>query len=561
MNPDTPDSITLLQSHLQDKSTDELIALLIDLVQQVDEPTRQQFLDNLAPAAPPSVELRASSPQIFLAQLDAFAEAVRQGNYYDEEMQRYFNKPPDWRVSLVYKYKPEDHAGLNALRQFLAEVDAYFQLEQYAVVAIAYQTLLTLTVVDNPYTTLGVGKPLRELGENVELLIKRTLLALQQSRPASQFYEEALPFIAQFEQPDHSTIDDFVSLLDPHQQLDVCAHLEAWADDLDRQAMETFPTGIPLHLRLLIRLYTDLGQENKAMAVQYRFRQRYTMLYGLLLDASETAQNWPAIITYGHEALEVLPEKRGNNFHAPRDGLDPTVVRTQMAHAYEALGEPQQAFDIYAPVFEEIYNFESYAVARRLAEAISPQREQEFSGYTIRRLRSHVYMSHAAYLLCQIYVSEGQYKYIDWMLDDIARNSRLDALELVARVYVVTAFGLEADPRMGPYLQSLYTKIGESDEEPFRFLRDHLTIKPDLTRYKAAKYAEEIYQRIMQVHIDSGRTSYATAAYYCALSGEVAAFGGRRAKFKQFYQSLLRRYATHRALKAELAAEVEGKLL
>ena len=60
----------------------------------------------------------------------------------------------------------------------------------------------------------------------------------------------------------------------------------------------------------------------------------------------------------------------------------------------------------------------------------------------------------------------------------------------------------------------------------------------------------------MQLHIDNGRKTYATAAYYCALPGEIAAFDGRQAEFNQFYQELLRRYTHHRALKAELAAKV-----
>lgn len=38
MNPDTLDTIALLRVHLQDKSADELITLLLDLIQQVDEP-------------------------------------------------------------------------------------------------------------------------------------------------------------------------------------------------------------------------------------------------------------------------------------------------------------------------------------------------------------------------------------------------------------------------------------------------------------------------------------------------------------------------------------------
>lgn len=557
MNPDTLDSLALLQLHLQDKSTDELIALLIDLVQQVDEPTRQQFLDHLAPPEPSAVDLRSPSPEIFLSQLAAFAEAVSQGDYFDKEAQDYFEQTPAWRASHAYKYKLEDHAGLNALRHFLTEADAYFQNEQYAVAAAAYQTLLTLTLAGNPYRTMGVRHPLRELGEDTEAIVNRYLMALQQSRPAAQFYEAALDFLAQHDQPDRPYIDHFVSLLDSNQPAEVCARLEAWADELDRQEMQTFPTGIPMQLRLLIRLYSVQGRVDKALAVQHRFRQRYTMLYQALLDSHEMAQDWPVVITYGQEALAVLPEKRGNHFQAARDGMDPTVVRTQMARAYEALGDPQPAFDIYEPVFQEIYDFETYAMARRLAGAISPEREQAFSRHVIARLRRD--RPRFTYLFCQIYLNEGQFKYVDWMLNDITTSSTLDALELIARVYLLTAFGPEADPKMGPHLQALYAKITESDEETFRFLRDHLPVKPDLTRYKAAKYAGEIYERIMQVHIDSGRPFYATAAAYCALVGEIAIVGGRRAKFEQFYRLLLRRYSTYRALKEALALEVEQK--
>ena len=557
MTPDTPDSLTLLQLHLQDKSTDELIALLIDLVQQVDEPTRQQFLDHLAPSEPSAVDLRSPSPEIFLSQLAAFAEAVSQGDYFDKEAQDYFEQTPAWRASRSYKYKLEDHAGLHALRHFLTEAAAYFQNERYAVAAAAYQTLLTLTLAGNPYRTMGVRHPLRELGEDADSIVNRYLVALQQSQPAAKFYEAALDFLAQHDQPDRPYIDHFVSLLDSNQQVEVCARLEAGADDLDRQDVEIFPTGIPVYLRLLIRLYTVQGRADKALAVQHRFRRRYTMLYQALLDTHEMAQDWPTVITYGQEALAVLPEKRGNHFQAARDGMDPTVVRTQMARAYEALGDPQQAFDIYEPVFQEIYDFETYAMARRLAGAISPEREQEFSRHVIARLRRD--RPRFTYLFCQIYLNEGQFKYVGWMLNDITTSSTLDALELIARVYLLTAFGPEANPKMGPHLQALYTQFIESNEEPFRFLRDHLPVKPDLTRYKAAKYAGEIYERIMQVHIDSGRQSYATAAAYCALVGEIAIVGGRRAKFEQFYRLLLRRYSTHRALKEELALEVEQK--
>jgi hypothetical protein len=61
----------------------------------------------------------------------------------------------------------------------------------------------------------------------------------------------------------------------------------------------------------------------------------------------------------------------------------------------------------------------------------------------------------------------------------------------------------------------------------------------------------------MQMQIDNGRKTYATAAYYCALLGEIAAYEGREAEFKQFYRELSDRYPRHRALRQELAAKVK----
>ncbi|MCB9077170.1 MAG: hypothetical protein H6631_06235 [Anaerolineaceae bacterium] len=559
MHPDTPDLVTLLQLHLQDKSTGELIALLIELVQQVDEPTRQQFLDQLAPPEPETVDLRSPSPEIFLSQLAAFAEAVPQGDYFDKEAQDYFEEPPAWRASRTYKYKPEDHAGLNALRHFLTEANAYFQNEQYVVAAAAYQTLLALTLAGHPYRTLGVRHPFRELGQDADAIVNRYLMALQQSRPAADFYETALNFLAPLDHPDRPYLDDFVALLDPNQQAEVCARLETWADELDGQERQTFPTGLPMQLRLLIRLYTVQGRVDQAVAVQHRFRQRYTMLYESLLAHYEMAQAWPAVISYGQEALAVLPPQRHPNFMAPRDGMDPTVVRTQMARAYEALGEPQQAFDIYEPVFDNLFDYETYATAYRLAGLASAEQAQELRRRVFIKLRRDLPSS--GYMFCQVYLGEGQFEYIERLLDSMNNYYYLEALELLGSMYLLTAFGSEAKPKMGPRLQALYGKMAESAEEPFRFLRDHLPAKPDITRSQAIKHADFIYQQIMEIHIRNGRKHYATAAYYCALMGEIAAFGGRRAKFEKFYQLLLRRYSTYRALKEELAIEVERKKL
>jgi hypothetical protein len=225
-----------------------------------------------------------------------------------------------------------------------------------------------------------------------------------------------------------------------------------------------------------------------------------------------------------------------------------------MARAYETLGDPEQAFAIYEPVFNDKNDYEAYVTARRLAGAITPDRGQEFTRQVITKLGSKLPLS--CYLLCQVYLSEGQFEPAYNLLGNVTGYSALDALKLVVKAHLLAAFGPEAKPEMGPYLQEMYAKTVESDKEPVRFLRNFLPAEPKLSRSTALARAEDLYRRIMQLHIDNGRKTYATAAYYCALLGEIAAYDGRQAEFNQFYQELRKRYARHRALQAELAAKV-----
>ncbi len=51
----------------------------------------------------------------------------------------------------------------------------------------------------------------------------------------------------------------------------------------------------------------------------------------------------------------------------------------------------------------------------------------------------------------------------------------------------------------------------------------------------------------MQAHIDNGRKTYATGAYYCALLGEIAFHEGRLAAFKQWHEGFMEAYKRFRA--------------
>jgi hypothetical protein len=87
-------------------------------------------------------------------------------------------------------------------------------------------------------------------------------------------------------------------------------------------------------------------------------------------------------------------------------------------------------------------------------------------------------------------------------------------------------------------------------------LRDALPQASSAPRTIALERAEAIYRRLMQTHIDNGRKTYATGAYYCALLGEIAFHEGRLAAFKQWYEKYMEAYKRFRALRAEMDTKV-----
>lgn len=555
------DNISQIRIHLQTQPAEYLVDLLIDLIQAMDEPTRQRFWERLAPPAMATADLRYSSPEAFLIELQEFEEAVAEGEYYEEEALEYFGEDPfdreyhRERYGWYEEYDPDDHAGLNALAEFLAEADSYYEAGQYDVAAEAYGILIGI-FDESPEDTLGIYNPLSELGELEEPLAQRYFTALKESRPPAEFYQEAINYLARHDAPYRKHMDNFMALAGPDAKNNVRAFLEQWADELAQKDIEPFPYGVPYQLSLLMRFYTEANQPQKVLALQKRFRRVYLALYEPLLAEREAARDWQTVIAYGQEVLALLPQERPERpYLFVTSGVDANKVRTQMAHAYEALGDAENALAIYRPVFERRQSFETYALLKRLTSAVDPAQAQTVTATVIAQLREK--LPGSLYFLCQVYLSEDRFEAAYTLAEQHGRYNTLDTLKLVAKAHLLAGFGPEAAPGMGPYLQDLYAKVEKAAEGPTLFLRDFLPAKPAIERKTAVSRAEKLYRNLMQLHIDNGRKTYAVAAYYCALLGEIAAYDGREAEFSHFYQELLDHYRRYRALRQELAAKVK----
>ena len=148
----TPDRMAHIRAYLEKKSKKELVILLLDLVQGMDEPTRQRFWEHLAPPGMATADLRYPSAEDFLAELEDFADEVSEGKYYEEEAAIYYGED---NYNETDEYDLDDHIGLKALRTFFHEADSYFDAGQFEVARQAYDLLLDLVLGDTD-DTLGV---------------------------------------------------------------------------------------------------------------------------------------------------------------------------------------------------------------------------------------------------------------------------------------------------------------------------------------------------------------------------------------------------------------------
>lgn len=230
------------------------------------------------------------------------------------------------------------------------------------------------------------------------------------------------------------------------------------------------------------------------------------------------------------------------------------IVRTQMAKAYEGLGQAEEAFAIYNLIFKEDKTFEHYALATRFATGISPQKGEAFSSETITELEKE--LPAGRFMLCEIYLSRGEFEKAYQLVEPLNRYGMLEELKLVAKAHLIFGLGKEVTPKMGGYLRDLYRKVQEGNKEAVRFLRDHLPADASCPRELAIQRAEALYRRVMQMHINNGRKTYAVAAYYCALLAEIANHEGKEQEFREFYNDLLANYPRHRALRRELMNKV-----
>ena len=548
----TLDRTAHIRTYLEKKNKSELVALLLDLVQGMDEPNRQRFWEQLAPPGMATADLRYPSPEDFLGELEAFAEEVSEGKYFDEEAAEYYGEDNYNDYDDYIEYDPDDHTAVKALRTFFHEADSYFDAGQFAVAAKAYDILLDLALGETD-ETLGLPNPLEFLPQDQHQVVGRYFSALQASQPQTEFFDQALCFLTSHEHPVDT--ERFLELVGTEYQPGLQTYLETWANQHAISAWSSPLDNLALHLRLLLGFYEQAGRTDDARALWVRFRRMYPVCYTPLLADRQAAGDWEAVIAYAQEALEVgQPLHPSYYIHKSWVRPDTLSFRGYLARAYSAKGDTTKAFDLYHPAFDDAPGFETYSQARWLADAISAEKGQTFTSQVIDRL--HQQGERQRYLLCQVYLSESRFDEAYLLVAKLIGYHGLEESKLVAKAHLLVVLGPEPDESMGSNLRELYSKVEQGEKETQRFLHDTLPKMLAPQRSVAIERAETIYYRLMQAHIDNGRKTYGTGAYYCALLGEIAYYEGRLAAFRQWYEGFMVTYKRFRALRAEMDKKV-----
>lgn len=556
------DDLLKIRIHLQTQSKDQLLDLISELLQKADQETVAYLRSRLSPAPEPQAPWRYDTAEAFLEAVEQFAQEVAQRIYYDEEALEYFGEDPVDReyhmdrYGLYEDFDPDSHEGLNKLHEFFDETNLYFEAKEYGTAAQAYDTLIYI-VSENPEDTIGIYSPIYEINETEEGLGQKYFLALKKSQPANFFYSRALNFLTKYDKPYQRHMENFMAVVGQDGAQKLQAHLESWVDTMMNLKPLRSDGELPYRLQLLFKLYEEHNQSAAATAARKRLRHVYLKLYHPLIDAQVASGDWAAVVAYGEELLQYLAEmneKYSSNIYY-RHHVDDIKIREQIIQAHEALGQPQKALDTARPLFIRSQTLANYARVKRLLTEVDPAEVQPFVEQTLAQL--HENLTQKRYFLSQIYLFENRFDEAFALVEKEARYNTLGSLKLVSKAHLLVGLGYQARPEMGENLQQLYAKVQEGSNEATLLLRDYMPEEPMVERQTAVARAEQLYQQIMQIHIDNGRKTYSTAAYYCALLQEIAVFDGRAAEFEQFYEALLGRYSRHRALKRELGYKVK----
>ncbi len=305
-------------------------------------------------------------------------------------------------------------------------------------------------------------------------------------------------------------------------------------------ALRTDRPDCPTEVDGLIALATVGRNRAEVLALKERFAPRNAVYLEEVLSQYERKMDWAGVARLAEVGVRTF------GHHGK--------FATALIRAREALGDRSAAQEARVAQFLREPDAAAFAALRRQSEALS-----NWDAVLARLLRTATRPGEGAWhvtgLKTRILLAEGREREV---FDGIAgRQGRMgfDELKLVAK-YAVAKASDGADLTAFPKLRELQRRLGRDREEPYDWLRLILERPGTASRAEYARLAAAMYQRLVDLHLDSGRPSRAApAAHYCAIVAELSRLVGEPRFWADLLRHLRQRHGRKRLIWRKLEAE------
>ncbi|MBI3015169.1 MAG: hypothetical protein HYY65_08960 [Candidatus Tectomicrobia bacterium] len=248
----------------------------------------------------------------------------------------------------------------------------------------------------------------------------------------------------------------------------------------------------------LIALARVGKNQTEVLALKERFASRNAVYLREVLSHYERKKDWNGVARLAQMGVK----------HFGHHG----EFAKALIKAREALGDPSAAQEAQIAHFLQEPGAAEFAALRRRSEALS-----NWDAVFEKLLRAS-----ASWLKTQLLLAEGKEREV--LEGAVGRQSRmdLDGIKLVAK-YAVARLSEGVDLAGFKKLEELQKRLTRDKDESYDWLRLIFQKPGTLTRGEYASLAGGMYRRLVDVHLNSGKSSRAApAAHYCAIVAELS---------------------------------------
>jgi len=498
-------------------SKEKLTCLVTNLLDELEETDRTNFISRHISAKIALEEIGEVSTELFLSKLHKFCESCLTGDFYIEPDEEEFDYDEFYRSS----------QWAENFYMFLRKTGMFLQSKDYNVAFKAYEEILyCLHVASQDESILGAELPMKYIEIDWEEVFDFYFLAMKENIPNQQYLiDKALEIWIRFGEICTKPILTYVNNI-------------SLVEKSIRKLIEKEKEWDLQHAlyNLLKGFYAKNNQSFDTIKIAQSLIEWNKNFYFDLVEGYFISGQWDKVIQSAKEALAQID--------------DPEIVfdlEDKLVGAYERLAKFDLAFDVAKKMLFQDETINNYVRARYFAEKTDIIKAFQFE--ILSKLKLHQSRFQSIPLLLQILSYEGQ---TETLVQTVIRSSgyeRHDYMKYVVKSLLFRA--IEISETQLTDLSEFLTRIKQKEIDGIVNMR-RLALD-DTNKEMMLFSAIDLLKKMIQFHVDGAcRDSYQEAAYYCAVLRDVYKTLNKVTEFNAYYSILMKEKFRLRALKDEM---------